>query len=148
MLALACAHVSSAQAPRPGLQAARYRLVSQGEPAPYTGILLDKPTYDMETAKFDALAAAIKERDATINNMAKDTTAYGGQLRELRGMYNGQVVLTKSAQAALGTTQASLVVTQKAAAVLAPRWYERPLTIGPLCFAVGVAATVYAISKF
>lgn len=147
MLALACAHVSKAQAPTPGIDAAQYRLLSKGEPMPYTGVAVGLETYRAEGRKFEAQAALITSQKATIAGMAKDTTSYGGQLRELRQMYDGQVVLTKSAQAALSTTQTSLVVTQKEAAKLAPRWYEKPLTFGPLCFAVGVAATVYAISK-
>jgi len=114
---------------------------------PYNGVAVGLETYRAEGRKLEAQTALISSQKATIGKMAEDTVKYSQRLREEAKKLAAQRELTTSAQAALTTTQASLKVTQQAAEILKPKWYERPLTFGPICFLAGAAGGGYLIYK-
>lgn len=139
---------ASAQSPAPGLKAAQYRLLAKGEPAPFAGVVVGIETYRAESEQIKAQAALIASQKALISKMAEDTTQYAKKYRAADQRYVLQTEQAVAAQRSADASGVALVASEQARAVAAPRWYEKPLTVGPLCFTAGVLATVYAISKF
>lgn len=114
---------------------------------PYTGVAVELKTYRMEGEKFDKLEEAIRERDATIANMAKDTVVYSRKLREKTILLRSQAELATSAQSTLSTTSGALLTTQAAYKDAKPKWYQSAWFLVPASFVAGSGATLYGISR-
>lgn len=114
---------------------------------PYTGVAVGLETYRAEGVKFDKLAAAIRERDATIANMAKDTVKYASRLRETTILLRSQQQLTTSAQTNASVSSGALAVTQREYIKAKPKWYESAWFLVPASFAAGSGLTIFGISK-
>jgi hypothetical protein len=118
---------ASAQAPTPGISAAKYRPVAMGEPAPFAGILVDVPTYRAEGAKFKALDKKIAAQQSEIAGLKIQLSDTQVEAAKTNEMYNKQLELTQSAQLATATVQSALEITQKQFEKVKPHWYESPV---------------------
>jgi hypothetical protein len=128
---------ASAQAPAPGINPARYRLISQGEPAPYTGVLIDVLTYRAESKKFETQDALIKGQKEEIEGLRGEVATANATITEKTRLLDYQTQLTLSCQEKATVVQQSLNTTQQAYQKAKPHWYESPIFIGAVAFIGG-----------
>ena len=112
---------------KPGITVAQYRLLSKGEPAPYTGVIIGLETYRAETAKFDAQADLIVGLKSELADTQQLLVLQRNETDKTQQKLNAQTELAASAQTTVAEVNTSLQTTQAAYEKAKPKWYERPL---------------------
>ena len=122
----------------PGIHPAQYRLVSKGEPMPFTGVAVGLETYRMESAKFttqEQLIVGLKEelsQTQQLLNLEQRETAIAAQKMDAKDE------LYVAATTAKTEVQQALVITQLAYEKAKPHWYEKPLFLIGMGFIGGL----------
>ena len=112
---------------KPGITVAQYRLLSKGEPAPYTGVIIGLETYRAETAKFDAQADLIVGLKSELADTQQLLVLQRNETDKTQQKLNAQTELAASAQTTVAEVNTSLQTTQAAYEKAKPKFYQKPL---------------------